>query len=178
MTDKVKSEKENWKKRIAECSSRDASILFDIAANWSYDCTYHSSMTGTINVNAPPELNNGTVDPGSGDKTTWFNFTVDYLDANGNDPKWVYVNIDGTNHTMAQINDTDSDFTDGAEFYYETQLSGGTHTYHFIANDHYVTNSTTSESTGTVVPEFGLLPVMITLALIGAVAVGWRRKQS
>ncbi len=157
-------------------SGGTGSIVFNSAANWSYYCEYHPSMTGTVNVNAPPELENGTMDPSSGDRTTMFNFTVDYIDENNNTPMFVYVNIDGTNHTMMQVDGMDTNYTNGAEFYYETKLGGGTHTYRFYANDHYVTNSTAAETTGTVIPEFGFIIAVTMLAVVGIATIGWRRR--
>jgi len=123
-----------------------------------------------------PELYNGSMDPSGGNMTTMFNFTVEYWDADNDTPQFVYVNIDGTNHTMDKVDGGDGDYTDGCEYYYETLLSGGDHDYYFICNDTYVTNQTSVENTGTIIPEFGLLPVMFSVMALG-VAVLWRRKK-
>jgi len=126
--------------------------------------------------NEKPELFNGSMDPSSGNMTTVFNFTVEYWDANNDIPFFVYVNIDGSNYTMDKVDSGDTDYTDGAEFYYETKLSGGDHDYYFICNDSYVTNQTSTETTGTIVPEFGMVTVMISVMMVG-VAVMWRRRR-
>jgi len=132
--------------------------------------------TVTYSGNDIPELHNGSMDPSSGDMETMFNFTVEYWDADNDTPLFVYVNIDGSNHTMDKVDSGDGDYTDGCEYYYETLLSGGDHDYYFICNDTYATNQTSTESTGTIIPEFGLLPVMFSVMALGA-AVVWRRKR-
>jgi len=113
-----------------------------------------SALVHTLDYagNEVPELINGSMDPSGGNMTTVFNFTVEYWDANNDAPLWVFVNID------------------------ETKLSGGDHDYYFICNDTYVTNQTSTETTGTIVPEFGMLPVMISVMMVG-VAVIWRRRR-
>ncbi len=126
--------------------------------------------------NVKPELKNGTMDPSGGNLTTVFNFTVEYWDDNNDIPLFVYVNIDGTNYSMEKVQKGDHDYTDGCEYYYETKLSGGDHDYYFICNDSYETTQTSSESTGTIVPEFGMLTVLISVMMVG-VAVMWRRRR-
>jgi len=137
-----------------------------------------SALVRTVeyDVQYTPELRNGSMDPSSGNTTTVFNFTVEYWDANDDAPVYVYVNIDGVNHSMSKVDPGDTDYTDGCEYYYETHLSGGDHDYYFICNDSYETNSTSVETTGTIVPEFGVLPAVM---LVGgmAVAVVWRRRR-
>jgi len=137
-----------------------------------------STLVRTIEYagNIIPELHNGSMDPSIGDTTTWFNFTVEYWDANNDSPNYVYVNIDGTNYSMSKVNSSDSDFTDGVECYYRTKLSGGDHDYYFIANDTYSTNETSLETTGTIIPEFGLLSVLIIIAIITMAAVSYQRR--
>ena len=154
-----------------------ASIIFDTAANWSYYCKYHTGMKGNVLVNGAPELLNGGVYPVSGDTSTVFNFTVTFRDANNHSARFVYVNIDGTNHTMGKIDPSESDSTSGIEYYYQTGLDGGTHDYRFIANDWYVTNETAPQATGTVIPELGLVTTIIVVASIGAMALVWRKRR-
>ncbi len=137
-----------------------------------------SAFTRTVSYsgNDVPELYNGSMDPSGGNVTTMFNFTVEYWDADNDTPLFVYVNIDGTNYSMDKVDSGDNDYTDGCEYYYETLLSGGDHDYYFICNDSYATNQTSTENTGTIIPEFGILPVMISMMAVGA-AISWRRRR-
>jgi hypothetical protein len=116
------------------------------------------------------------MDPVSGNITTMFNFTVDYLDADNDAPFFIYVNIDGTNYSMDKVDPGDNNYTNGVEYHYRTQLTHGDHDYYFICNDTYATNQTSTEGTGTIVPEFGLVPVMFSVMALG-VAVVWRRRR-
>jgi len=167
----------SWDTGDISGSGGTGSITFDTAANWSYYCKYHTGMKGKVLVNEAPELLNGGVDPASGDRSTVFNFTVTYRDANNHSARFVYVNIDGTNYTMEKVDPSEMDSEAGIEYYYETLLDDGTHSYRFIANDWYVTNSTSTGTTGTVVPEFGLVATLMIVAVIGAVAVSRRGRR-
>jgi proteasome lid subunit RPN8/RPN11 len=95
------------------------------------------SRNFTITVTKPPnnrpELNNGKMEPSSGDTDTEFTFSVVYTDED-NDPGEVYVWVDGDRKTM-QPDSTDNDFTDGVLYTFETKLVEGTHTYYFTATD-------------------------------------------
>ena len=122
------------------------------------------------------ELRNGTLEPASGNTTTWFNFSVEYWDANNDAPIWIYVNIDGVNHSMEKVYPGDVDYTDGCLYHYVTRLTAGTHDYYYVANDSYGTNSTATETSGNVVPELPLVPVLTVVLVMAAVVARRRRK--
>ncbi len=127
--------------------------------------------------NVAPELVNGDHDPKNGNTYTWYNFTVTYRDANNDTPAFVYANIDGTNHSMDKVNSTDDDFVGGVDYHYRTRLTAGDHDYYFVTDDGVHTNSTTVRTTGTVIPEFGSLAVMISVTMFAMVLIWARRRR-
>jgi PKD repeat protein len=92
--------------------------------------------------NTPPMLTDGNIDSLSGNVTKKFRYTVNYTDVDNNTPE-MYVSIDGTNYTMNEVNESDRNYSDGKEYYYEKGLTRGDHNYSFIAYDGKNTNSTT-----------------------------------
>jgi len=77
-----------------------------------------------------PTLNNGDVDPDTGDQNTIFRFTVDYYDPDGSWPIEKSVVIDGSAHSMDLLSGSRSDGT----YYYDTLLRPGTQ-YYFSFSD-------------------------------------------
>ena len=101
-----------------------------------------TSNTATVTisvseVNDPPSLSNGHVNPESGSTVTLFTYWVSYSDPEGDSPNKKRVYIDGSPHTMVY----DSTYSDGIRLYhkykYQTTLSVGDHTYYFVFNDGY-----------------------------------------
>jgi len=92
---------------------------------------------------APPGQVSPGLDPDAGTQQTTFTYTIIYKDLDvyagvqGNPPIWVRVYIDGVAQDMTQVDSTDGDYTDGAEFQFQiTNLVAGTaHSYYFRAND-------------------------------------------
>ncbi len=58
-----------------------------------------------------------------------------YVNIDNLAPTYIQVVIDGTAYDMTKQNSTDNDYTDGCLYFYTTQLSSGTHDYHFKASD-------------------------------------------
>ena len=88
-----------------------------------------SFITGS---NSAPVLSWGGCDPGHGDTTTSFTFSVDYRDVDGDAPTVKDVVIDGTSYAM----DGAGDYTAGVEFIYDkADFTQGTHTYYFYFVD-------------------------------------------
>ncbi|MHA1149731.1 MAG: choice-of-anchor X domain-containing protein [Promethearchaeota archaeon] len=102
---------------------------------------YYSAEDGphfvTVQVSNPPTLSGGQVSPLSGDiHSALFNFSVNYVDLDNTAPTYIYVNIDGTLHSMKKVNDSDVDFTDGCWYYYNSTLDFiGEFTYNFTSSD-------------------------------------------
>jgi hypothetical protein len=84
------------------------------------------------------ELNSPGVSPSSGMGGQFFNFTVNYLDANDDAPNPINVVITGPlsqNITMLPVDISDNNYTDGKDYFYNISLPPGTYNYYFIAND-------------------------------------------
>ncbi len=65
---------------------------------------------------------------------TDLNFTVTFRDTSGMDPDYVQVFIDNDVHEMAMVG---GNTLTGTQYFFETRLSKGNHTYYFIAeNEH------------------------------------------
>ncbi|MFX0100986.1 MAG: lamin tail domain-containing protein [Candidatus Hodarchaeota archaeon] len=106
--------------------------------------------------NFTPELTNDTVNPGTGDQYTTFNFTVEYTDLDNNAPDYVNININGSVYPMQKVNALDVDYTDGCIYEYTTNLAPGTYDFYYEASDLVYVNQT-SPITGLVVIEANTL---------------------
>jgi hypothetical protein len=83
--------------------------------------------------NQAPVLTSGNVSPTLGNPSTNFNFTVNYIDSDGDSPSFISLLLDGTTHDMTAAG---SNFIAGAVYYYNTTiLRLGTHSYLFNASD-------------------------------------------
>ena len=123
-------------------------------------------IAGTTTVSNPISLS-GTVNPSYGNQTTLFNYTLIYTNSNNTAPIYVNVSIDDVPMTMTIANASDTNYTDGRIYYYNTTLSLGTHRYSFsvfdgnytqtiaIKNGPLVYNSTTSNMPIIKLFEFG-----------------------
>ncbi len=85
--------------------------------------------------NNAPMLSANSVTPISGDTSTTFTYRVTYTDADGDEPAFVRIFIDGTSHDMSKENSADNDYTDGCVYLYSTTLPAGSHNYNFATND-------------------------------------------
>ncbi|MEX2682072.1 MAG: hypothetical protein Q6373_010760 [Candidatus Sigynarchaeota archaeon] len=103
---------------------------------------YQLSRSNAPNT-SPPTLSAGQVVPTSGSTTTVFRYTVNYTDPDNHDPEAVNVVIDGVPHAMAKENASDTNYTDGAIYYYQTPLTNTTHSFFFNASDWRFTTNTT-----------------------------------
>ncbi len=75
------------------------------------------------------------VTPTTGGSNTQFTWTAVYTDAENEAPNPIQVFIDGTAHPMLPSDPSDTDYTNGATFYYQTKLAAGTHTYYLFCSD-------------------------------------------
>lgn len=80
-----------------------------------------------------PELSKGNVTPTTGTNTTLFNFTLSYMDLDGDRWGYVRVYIDGDGNNMARVSECNVSF--GCDFVYTTTLSNGNHSFFFQAGD-------------------------------------------
>lgn len=98
-------------------------------------------------VNHPPVLSDAKVSPEKGLKTTTFYFTVVYEDKDDHAPEYVKLFLDGKEREMVRDENSspslkDSDYTNGEQFVYATQLGAGVHSFYFEASDGYDTGKT------------------------------------
>jgi hypothetical protein len=83
-----------------------------------------------------PTLQNGMVSPKTGYSSTYFNFTVQYLDPDNQAPLYIKVTLSGINYTMLEANITDDSYYNGKLFYYTTTLGIGTdYNFSFFSTD-------------------------------------------
>ena len=83
----------------------------------------------------PPALSMGRVSPDPGDTLDKFNFSVVFMDLDG-EGGTITLYLDGVGHAMAP-DPTDLDPTDGTTYTFSTKLAKGAHTYYFDATDDY-----------------------------------------
>ncbi len=99
-----------------------------------------------------PMLTNMKVFPNSGTPVTNFNFSVTYIDFDGDFPSYVTVKLDNTNsYEMVQVDKTDQNVMDGKEYYYKTTLKGGEHYFWFECSDERGDYNRTPRQNGPIV---------------------------
>ncbi len=82
-----------------------------------------------------PVLSDGMVAPVSGTPIEIFRYEVTYTSERDIAPDEVWVNIDGEDFAMMAVDPTDVIYTDGFDYYLETTLPYGEHTYYFTGVD-------------------------------------------
>nr|MDO8086769.1 hypothetical protein [Candidatus Sigynarchaeum springense] len=82
-----------------------------------------------------PQLLAGMVTPATGDQSTLFDFTVDYVDTDNNAPSFVRIIINGTTYAMSKKVPGDTTYSDGCIYNYSTYLVPGVYSYRFNASD-------------------------------------------
>lgn len=92
--------------------------------------------------NHVPMLTNISLTPDHGNVDTDFNYTVSYTDLDNESPSAIKVCIDGTCYNMIAFNVTDTNYSDGKLYYYNTSLNIGTHNYTFYCEDTWSANMT------------------------------------
>ncbi len=80
------------------------------------------------NVNAP-QLLDARVTPTLGTNTTVFNFSVEYVDIDGDIPVSINISLDGTAFNMNAVDELDLNVADGKNYTYTTFLPWGLHQY-------------------------------------------------
>ena len=134
----------------------------------------------------PPSLSLGRVTPDPGDTMDTFNFSVVFMDLDG-EGGTVKLFIDGVEHAMAR-DPADLDPTDGTTYTFSTKLAKGAHTYYFDASDDYgllaMGPSVGSENAQTIdvrsplrsgIPQAGAMLAVACLALAAVAASAGRR---
>ncbi|MFX0012100.1 MAG: TolB family protein, partial [Candidatus Hermodarchaeota archaeon] len=152
------------------CQYEFSTLLLPSELNYSYyfECndgkfTNTTSILSDLKVNKenynPPQLLFPSVSPIFGGLTTDFYFTVWYYDIDDNFPLEVNITIDSSIFSMAQVNPSDVNATDGMEFFYSTTLEYGTHDFIINCSDGMYSNSTNWLNGPEVDPLYGTPPI-------------------
>ncbi len=107
-------------------------ISVQVYANDGYDDGEVTTMQMVVEW---PILSDGQVVPASGDPTEIFRYEVTYTSERNIAPYVVWVNIDGEDFAMTAEDPTDVIYSDGFDYYLETTLPFGDHTYYFTGLD-------------------------------------------
>ncbi|MBD3186555.1 PKD domain-containing protein, partial [Candidatus Bathyarchaeota archaeon] len=130
---------------------------------------YSFQVTGTnipLKPNTgPPQLENGTVIPASGDQADLYNFTVLYSDPDDNAPFYVNVSINGSQHQMLPVSPELLNFKDGVLYSYTTYLSPGNYSYSFNTMDGLFSNTTILQAGPTVSETNVASPSLLNVAV-------------
>ena len=101
--------------------------------------------------NSAPTLTRFGVVPRIGRPNIEYLFTATYQDPDNDAPASVKVFIDQVGYEMEELDPTDSNYTDGKDYFYKIVLSQGTYTFYYTADDgngnEYTTPSYTLEVT-------------------------------
>jgi subtilisin family serine protease len=113
-----------------------------------FQTAHMDNITQKLNItitNNPPALTSPSINNLTGNTTTVFNFTVNYSDADNHAPYYIYAMIGSTNitnYSMLPADASDTDYTDGKLYYYQTTLAEGNYSYYFNASDLFNSTST------------------------------------
>ncbi|MBW2965002.1 S8 family serine peptidase, partial [Candidatus Woesearchaeota archaeon] len=110
-----------------------------------FETVYMSNITPKLNItitNNIPQLTSPSLNNITGNTTTVFNFTVNYSDADNHEPYFIYIVIGNSSQSMLPADVSDTNYSDGAVYYYQTTLVEGNYSYYFNASDRFNTTTT------------------------------------
>jgi hypothetical protein len=120
-------------------SFADGEWFWRVSVTDSKETNVSSTFNFTLKTNLSnhfPELSSPQVNPTSGNIGTNFVYSVVLTDLDNTTPIFIYVNIDGTNHSMSESDPSDTNLSDGKTYHFTTTLTqGNDHEYSFIASD-------------------------------------------
>ncbi|MFA5772519.1 MAG: PKD domain-containing protein [Thermoplasmata archaeon] len=93
-------------------------------------------------------LTGGNVTPPVGNVTAPFNYTINYTHTNNERPDELYISIGENDYDMKEVNESDTNYSDGKAYYFEKLLPRGNHNYSFTASDIYGNTNFTQTFTG------------------------------
>jgi hypothetical protein len=102
----------------------------------------------TVEVNVPPTLSDGTVEPGTGPKDLpeGFNFSVTYQDKDGDAPVDIRVKVglprNLVGYNMFPVDPDGTDPTEGSRYYANVALGPGEHHFVFTCRDPFYSCAT------------------------------------
>jgi len=113
-------------------------IYASIRGNWTESFVIYNETNDYC-----PYLISPQVSPELGGILSIFNFTTWYFDVDNNSPAWINIRINSSSYPMLQANPFDTNFVDGALFYYSTQLNTlGNYQFQINCSDGHRLNST------------------------------------
>ena len=128
------------------------------------------TMLGS-SVLAAPTLTYPRVTPTTGDSGTSFTFTVHYV---GDEPVLMELYLGDQAHSMQEVDPSDDNYTDGKDYYFESQLSEGTTIYYFkmtIAPGEEVRTTASTVHVGSGDFGFDHLDVVLAVSFFVPIAV-------
>jgi hypothetical protein len=118
----------SWNPTIKSITENRVRAAVQFTANVWYTAFVQAGLTNTA-----PTLSSGGVSPASGSPSSMFTYVVTYTDVDDNAPSYVYINVDGLQHSMSKVSGT---YTGGAIYSYTAfNLDVGLHEYYFETSD-------------------------------------------
>jgi hypothetical protein len=99
--------------------------------------------------------------PHSGNQETSFTFSVEYSDADNQEPQFVNVMINGNEYEMEKQDPFDNNAIDGMEYYYEACLNFDDYQFRFICSDGLYENNTDWIEGPEVSPFYDIEPITL-----------------
>lgn len=96
---------------------------------------FNSISPLVVAQNTPPTLTKGTVTPRTGRPNIEYLFTVTYTDEDDDVPVSIKVFIDQLDYEMEEVDPTDTNYSDGKEYFFSMVLGEGAYSIYFSADD-------------------------------------------
>jgi len=121
-------------------STADKPDLYDYdASGWNEEVGYGriNAYAAVRRANGEPSLSSPTISPGAnGHPDTEFTFNITYTDPENQPPEFVRIVINGVPFEMSPVDPGDTNYADGAVYYYSSAFPGvGEYLYYFRASD-------------------------------------------
>jgi hypothetical protein len=110
---------------------------------------------GTFASGNSPSLSKYTVTPRRGIPEIEYLFTATYTDSDNDPPAFISVFVDQIEYEMEEVDPTDSNYTDGKDYFVKQVLGKGTYTFYYKADDGNGNEVTTRSFTLDVAWEVG-----------------------
>jgi hypothetical protein len=96
-----------------------------------------------------PSVTFHNVTPRRGRPNIEYLFTAKYTDLDNDPPSYVKVFIDQVGYEMSELDPSDTNYTDGKDYFFKIVLDHGSYAYYFVADDgngnEFTTNTQTLE---------------------------------
>ena len=134
-------------------------------SNGKFIATYSPSTWLIVNRtnDLSPYLTEPRVSPEIGGNSTWFDFRVNYFDADNNFPSYINVSVNFTSYEMVQVNPLDNNVMDGVEYHFKTRLKFGYYQFQITSSDGIYNNTTFWINAPEVTPFYELTEELIVI---------------